>query len=167
MYLSTTKKKVNSVLCITTPRLLFSSLFWCFSRAVQTNCLANAGIRYIFGARWNDHISPLRKKLKWLLNDTRRDYFAMLLIYRVVRMKEPPLLLPLFKPYRTDKPKRGPRQDLSIPSVSTNSGFLSFQVIYAKLWNAIPPCIRYIPSYSRFKKSIKVYYVKFENNNQW
>ena len=125
--------------------------------------LANAGIRYIFGLKCNEYITPLRKQLKWLRTDSRRVYFAMLIMYRVVRMKEPPFILPLFKPYQSDKPKRGPRQDLEISTVSTDSGLLSFQVKYVKLWNAIPPCIRYLSSYSKFKKSIKIHFSKLEN----
>ena len=126
---------------------------------MQLQRLANAGLRYNFGLKWNEHITSHRKQLKWLLTVSRRDYFAMLIMYRVVSMKEPPFILPLFKPYQTDKPKRGPRQDLEIPTVSTDSGLLSLQVKYANLWNAIPPCIRY----SQFKKSIKIHFSKLEN----
>ena len=130
---------------------------------MQLQRLANAGIRYIFGLKWNEYITPLRKQLKWLRTDYRRDYFAMLIMYRVLRMKGPPFILSLFKPYQSDKPKRGSRQDLEIPTVSTDSGLLSLQVKYAKLWNAIPPCIRYLSSYSKFKKSIKIHFSKLEN----
>ena len=61
--------------------------------------LANVGIRGIFGIKRDENVKPYRKKLKWLSDDTRRDFFAVLIMYRIVRMKEPPLLLPLFKPY--------------------------------------------------------------------
>ena len=129
---------------------------------IQLQRLANSGIRYIFQARRDERITPYRKKLNWLRNDTRRDYFAMLIMYRVVRMKEPPFLLPFFKPYQTDKPQRGPRKDLVVPLVSTDSGLLSVQVKYAKLWNSIPPCIRYQASFSMFKKSIRSYFLNMD-----
>ena len=129
-----------------------------FSLRAQLQRLANSGIRYIFGIRRSERITPFRKKLKWLSNDSRRDYFAMLIMYRIIRMKEPPLLLSFFKPYLSDKPQRGPRKDLAIPIVSTDSGLLSYQVKYANLWNSIPSCIRYLPSFSQLKKSIKVYF---------
>ena len=132
-------------------------------RRRQLQRLSNTGIRYIFGLKWNEHITPHRKQLKWLLIDSRRDYFAMLIMHRVVRMKEPPFILPLFKPYQTEKPKSGPRQYLEIPTVNTDSGLLSFQVKYANLWNATSPCIRYLSSYSQFKKSIKIHFSKLEN----
>ena len=69
----------------------------------QLQRLSNTGIRYTFGARHDERITPYRKELKWLTNDTRRDFFAMLLMYRLVRIKEPPLLLMLFRSYHTDK----------------------------------------------------------------
>ncbi|WP_205155510.1 hypothetical protein, partial [Faecalicatena contorta] len=75
--------------------------------------------------------------------DTRTDYFASLVMYRLVRMKEPPFLLSLFEPYNPDKPQRGPRKDLEIPSkIKTDWGLDLFQVKYAHFWNNIPPCIR-------------------------
>ena len=104
-----------------------------FLLRAQLQRLANSGIRYIFGVRRNERITPFRKKLKWLSNDSRRDYFAMLIMYRVVRMKEPPFLLPFFKSYFSDKPQRGPRKDLAVPIVSTDSGLLSYQVKYTNL----------------------------------
>ena len=125
--------------------------------------LANSGIRYIFGIRRDEHITPYRRKLKWLSNDTRRDFFAMLIMYRLVRMKEPSLLLPLFKPYHFDKPTRGPRKDLEITTILTDSGKNFFQIKYAKLWNSLPPSYRDLPSFSRFKKSIKLYFSNLDN----
>ena len=122
--------------------------------------LANLGIRYIFGLRRDEHLTPYRKKLKWLRNDTRRDYFAALIMYRIWRMKEPPLLLSLFKPYHSDKPTRGPRIDLEMTTMITDSGKNSFQIKYANLWNSLPPCYRDLPSFSQFKRSIKLYFSK-------
>ena len=51
---------------------------------------------------------------------TRTDYFAALTMYRIVRMKQPPFLLPLFIPYKNDIPFRGPRKDLELPVALTN-----------------------------------------------
>ena len=116
-----------------------------------------------FGSRRQEHITPYRMRLVWMLNVTKTDYFASLIIYRFVRMREPPLLRTLFEPYKSDKPTRGPRKDLKVPTVPTDWGLYSFQVKYAKLWNLIPPCIRDLPSYRRFKKSIRLYFHRLEN----
>ena len=133
--------------------VVYSDIF--YERSVQLQRHSNVGNRYIYGIRWNEHSTPFRQKLHWMSNMTRINYFASLTMYRLVRMKEPPLLLSFFKPFHSDRPTLGPRIALAIPSVSTDWGLHSFQVNYAHLWNLIPPCIRDLPSYSRFKKSIK------------
>ena len=113
--------------------------------------LANAGVRYIFGVRRDTRITPYRRQLGWLRNDFPRDYFALLLMYRIVRMKEPPFFIPLFKPFQWDRPIRGPRKDLDTKKVSSDS----FQGRYAHLWNSNLQNIRDLPSYSRFKGEIR------------
>ena len=85
-------------------------------------------------------------------------------MYRLIRMKEPPLLLSLFEPYKSDKPSRGPRKDIKIPtSIKTDWGLNSFQVKYAHFWNNIPPYIRDAHSYSIFKKCIRQYLNRTDN----
>ena len=113
--------------------------------------LANAGVRFIFGCSRDTRITPYRRQLGWLRNDSRRDYFALLLMYRIVRIREPPILLPLFTPYESDRPTRGPRKDLDI----TNQSPDTFQVRYAKLWNSVPQSTRDLPTYSCFKREIR------------
>ena len=66
-------------------------------------------------------------------------------------MKEPRFLIPLFKPFQSDRPTRGPRKDLDTKKVSSDS----FQGKYAHLWNSTPQNIRDLPSYSRFSGEIR------------
>ena len=82
-----------------------------------------------------------------MANLARTDYFPSLLMYRLVRMNEPPFFLSLFKPYKSDKPTRGLRIDLDPITVTTDWRLYSFQVKYANYWNKIPPFIRDLPSY--------------------
>ena len=88
--------------------------------------LANSGIRYIHGIGRNEHITASRRKLHWISSSTRTDYFASLIMYRIVRLKEPPILLPLFKSYNPDRPVRGPRKDLDPTTVTIDWGLYSF-----------------------------------------
>ena len=81
--------------------------------SAQLQRLSNTCIRYIYGIRRSEHITPFRRKLNWTRNVTRTDYFASLIMYRIVRMKDPPLLSLLFNPFTTDRPTRGPRKDLT------------------------------------------------------
>ena len=96
-------------------------------------------------------------------NVTRTDYFASLIMYRVIRMKQPPFLTSLFKPYKKDRSSRGPRKDIKIPTATYDWALYSFQIKYAKFWNNIPPCIRDVPSYSIFKKNIRQYLYNLDN----
>ena len=72
-----------------------------------------------------------------MCNATRTDYFASLIMYRFIRMKEPRFLLPLFNPYLTSRPNRDPRKDLDIPAAFTDWELCSFQVKDANFWNSI------------------------------
>ena len=93
------------------------------------------------------------------------DYFASLIMYRIVCLKEPPLLLPFFKRYTTARPVRGPHKDLDPTTATKDWGLHSFQVKYSNFWNNIPPCIRDLPSFSQFKKAIRQYLYKTDNDN--
>ena len=91
--------------------------------------LSNAYVRFIVGVKRDTYITPYKRQLKQLPNNTRRDYFALLLLYRIVRMEEPPILLPLFTPFQPDRSNRGPGKDLDIAKLPSHT----FQARYAKL----------------------------------
>ena len=59
-------------------------------------------------------------------------------------MKEPPILLSLFKHHKTDKRSSGPRKDLDIPPTSHDWGLNSFQMKYAHFWNALHAFVTFI-----------------------
>ena len=80
--------------------------------------LENAGVRYTFEVRRNTLITSYRRQLDWLHNDSRRDLFALLLKYRIVRMEEPPFLLPPFKPLQSNTPTRDPRRNFDTKKYS-------------------------------------------------
>ena len=76
-------------------------------------------------------------------------------------MKEPPFLLSLFKPYKSDKPTRGVRKDLKIPSsITTDWGINYFQVKYVHFWNNIPKYVNYIHSHVSKKVLDNIYIVE-------
>ena len=76
--------------------------------------------------------------------DSRRRYFAAILMYKIMRMGQPTYLKNIFTMYTHDRPVRGEIN-------------LSFQFQYAKFWNALPFSLRFLPSLSRFKKAIRQY----------
>ena len=92
----------------------------CYELCTQLQRLANSGIRYIYGVRRHEHITPFLRKLGWMATSTRTNYFSSLIMYRIIRLKEPPLLTSFFKAYKTDRPVRDPRKDLEPIAVTTD-----------------------------------------------
>ena len=150
-------KRVNKAL-YGIPHLNYCSIVYhdaSFTLRKSLQWLANEGIRYIFGLRRDAHITPYRRELGWLRSDSRRDYFALLILYRILRMRKLPMLIPFFATFRPDR-SRGMRKDLEIGSAVSAASNV-FQIRFAKMWNSIPSFIRNQPSYSGFKKGIKQY----------
>ena len=81
------------------PHLDYCSLVYhdtSFTIRKRLQRLANEGIRYIFGIRRDTHITLYRRQLGWMRSDSRGEYFALLILSRIFRMREPPILLPFF-----------------------------------------------------------------------
>ena len=116
--------------------------------------LQNSCVRYICGARKDEHITLNRRKLGWLKLSAGRKYYAAILIYKIICMKQPPYLVPFFKinPHRTSS--RNPK-DLEIPESRTDTGLNSFRAQGVRLWHSIPRRIRNLPSLKKFKLAIR------------
>jgi len=116
----------------------------------------NRGIRYIFGIRKGDHVTPFRRELVWLRAKGRRDYFAAILLYKILNTGVPPYLANFFVEKHSLRPQRGVNPDvLIVPSFRTESLRRSFHVSTTYLWNTLPPHIRLTPSLNTSKRLIK------------
>ena len=124
--------------------------------------LSNSRVRYIFGVSRDTRITPYRSQLGWLRTDSRRSYFALLVMYKVVRMREPTILTSLFTPYTSDRPQRGSRTDLKIPYIISDMSTNSFQVRSAHLWNSFPTHIQNLPTFSQYKRALRKYLLDLE-----
>ena len=100
---------------------------------VKMQKLVNCGIRYIFGVRRCDHISPYRRELGWLTTAARRKYFAANLLRRVFDTAIPSDLLAYFNFRIATRPVRGEMALLGIPSFSSDTLKESFHVSSAYL----------------------------------
>ena len=69
--------------------------------------LVNTGIRYIYGVRRNELITPYRLELGWLTTSARRDYFAANQLRRLFNTATPSYLLAFFNFRFTTRPIRG------------------------------------------------------------
>ena len=90
----------------------------------------NSGIRYVFGIRKSEHISPYRASLEWLTTKGRRDYFAAILLYRLFGKdsKFPQYLRNQYLLIVRTRPTRSERTPLTIPSFRSEFLDRSFYV---------------------------------------
>ena len=67
----------------------------------------NCCVRYVTGARWDEHITPHRRRLGWIKTDKWREYFMYLIMFKILRFKQPQYLTGLFKFRTSERPVRG------------------------------------------------------------
>jgi len=124
--------------------------------------LSNLCVRYVCGIRRDEHITPYRARLGWMRTDTRRSYFAAVLIYKITRIKEPGYLAAFFAKHIPSRPSRGETPELKIPGVNTETGSRSFQVWGARFWNSLPGSIRHLPSLCSFKRALRSFLLNLD-----
>ena len=120
--------------------------------------LNSKGLRYIFGVRTDNEITPFRRKLGWLRVDTRKNYFMAILIYKILRMKQPTYLFNIFNvhKYTLKDTARGGLQtkELLITHVIKGRGASSFLAQGVKCWNSLTATLRFLPSLNQFKTAL-------------
>ena len=96
---------------------------------------------------WEPQVNHTSKKSNRALFGLKfiRSYFTLLLMYRIVRMKEPPIPINLID--RTE----GLERTSTLPNYHQKN----FRHRYAKLRNSVPQNTRDLPYYSRFKGEIR------------
>ena len=118
----------------------------------------HSGLRYIFGIRKHERITPFRRKLGWLRTDTLRHYFMAITIYKILRLHQPSYLIDSFNKYA---PKENARRylhskEIIIPSTK-ECGTKTFRYQGAKLWYSLPAEVRFKPSLDGFKTALYKY----------
>ena len=117
--------------------------------------LSNSCVRCILGARRYEHITPYRRSLGWLPPDSRRLYFASLLLYRILRMREPSYLAAFFNEHEPRPTSRGVQPALIFPTTNKKTGDRAFYVQSARLWNSLPSSLRNLLSYYAFRMAVR------------
>ena len=112
--------------------------------------LHNSCVRYVTGAKKNEHISPYRNKLEWLDLREKRTHFAAVLM-------KPVYLAPLYQKCQNRTSSRTHCRELIVPSSRTDVGLDSFWSKDMRLWNSIPRDIKNISSASKFKAAFRKY----------
>ena len=112
----------------------------------------NTGIRYIYGVRRCDHISPYRRELGWLRVATRRQYFSCCSLYKLLKCGRPSYLANFFLERANHQPPRGDRaRTLVIPKWNTEFLRKSFHVSTSSLWSSLPLSITQSSTITSFK----------------
>ena len=103
-----------------------------------------------------ERITPYRRSLGWLRTDTRRTYFAAILMYRIHRFKPSNLITwQIFSDDTMHCSSEVPRERKDWAIRGTNTGLSSFQIKGAHLWNS--SSVRDFPSISSFKRQVYEY----------
>ena len=89
------------------PHLDYCSVVCLDATDEQRIRLRNSCVRYIFGVRRDQHITPYRQRLSWLRTYSRRLYFAAILMYKITRMREPEYLAAFFTKHKPRPTSRG------------------------------------------------------------
>ena len=118
----------------------------------------NSGIRYIYGLRRFEHVTPYRRKLRWLTISARRNYFACNFCFKLFMYHKPNFLLTHFLLNISNRPVRGEMKPLIIPNFRTETYRKSFLISSSYLWNTLPQNIRNSPTILTFKQQSFTYF---------
>ncbi|XP_015120375.1 uncharacterized protein LOC107043393 [Diachasma alloeum] len=131
--------------------LVYDGLSGVLATVIQR--LINMTVRYIFGARRDEHITPYRLRLRWTTCEVRRTYFLACLTYKILRFGQPVYLADFFVASRAVRPVRGEVTPLMIKPFRTEAMRSSFHVSAAYLGNSIPSAVRDLPTLSSFRQT--------------
>ena len=111
----------------------------------------NTGIRYIFGARRDEHIAFYRRELSWITNVDRRLYFAATLFYKLKQSGQPDYLANFFLCRVSNRPSRSVMNLLVVPKHDHEALGNSFHISTTYIWNSLPSTIRDLRTLASFK----------------
>nr|CAI5868574.1 unnamed protein product [Callosobruchus analis] len=117
--------------------------------------LQNSCIRFITGAKRNEHISHFFKELNWLNMKERATLHAACLYYKIIKIQKPAYLYNKIR-YRTDVHNLNLRfrNYITIPKYNTCQYRGSFTYDVARLFNRIPSSYKNL-SFVNFRSKIK------------
>uniref|UniRef100_A0A669DDM8 Reverse transcriptase domain-containing protein n=1 Tax=Oreochromis niloticus TaxID=8128 RepID=A0A669DDM8_ORENI len=119
----------------------------------------NTAARMLTGSKKRDHITPVLCSLHWLPVAFRIDFKILLLVFKVLNSTAPPYLAELLSIYC---PRRSLRSAdlmlLDVPRYRLKTrGERAFAVAAPRLWNSLPPHIRFSTSLGTFKTALKTH----------
>ena len=138
-YLTLRKYLIQALLW---PLVDYCSLVLCNVSADQDKRLQvvlNTGIRYVFGARRDEPITPYRRQLSWITNVDRRLYFAATLFYKLNQSGQPAYHANFFLRRVSDRPSRNRVKPLVVLKHDREALGNSFHISIGGLYLELAP----------------------------
>lgn len=158
--------RIHLIKTLLFPLVNYCSLVCCDLSDEQNSRLQrviNTGIRYIFGLRKSEHISPYRRQLGWLTVSGRRKYSALCLLYKVIRSGTPSYISEFFLANASTRPRRDCAfEPLVVPRFGSESTRRSFHIGTTYMWNELPSSIRDASSIATFKRLLSSHLLDIE-----
>ena len=130
--------------------------------------IQNACVRFVFNAKYFDHLSHLYRKLGWFDLRMRRRLHALNLLYKLIKIKKPSYLSSRFK-FLSDTNSLNTRSKgnmvLSVQTHKSDHYSKSFTVYTTRAWNEIPEHIRDSGSIASFKSKVKDLFSRHSSQN--
>ena len=126
----------------------------------QLQYVQNCAARMIFRKRKNDHVTCLLRSLHWLPVKYRIIYKTAMLVFKILKNKEPAYLKELLNKPPNVRINRSASDDtlLLVPRTKLVSyGDRSFAYFGPFTWNNLPLSLRNIECTSTFKRELKTY----------
>ena len=120
----------------------------------------NAAARLVYSAWRSEHLFPLLRDLHWLRVLQRIEFRLAILFYRCLNGKAPPYLADGLQRVADISSRSRLRSEstlfLNIPrSKHSTIGDRAFPVAAAKVWNSLPPSVKFSPSMLQFQRAMK------------
>ncbi len=109
----------------------------------------------IGGARKYDHVTPLRKELKWLTITDKYFLEKCTMVYKVINEFYPDWFLKFPKVRETTFSATRQENNLFVRRTRTDTGARATSVCGPKFWNTLPQCILSSGSLHSFKYSLR------------
>ena len=127
----------------------------------------NACVRFICDVPRRSSVSVYRLKLGFLTASNRRLYFSLIILYKLIYNRFPPLLLDTvsLKPHTMNRVGRSAKSlKFIVPRCNLASYTKSFSFGVVRVWNDLPDRIRHSSNLSGFKRALFAYLISKEKD---
>lgn len=131
----------------------------CHSSLSRLQLVQNAAARLLTGTRKRENITPVLASLHWLPVKYRINFKVLLFVFKALHGLAPGYISDLLSLHLPTRSLRSSSQVvLSVPRSQLKSrGDRAFSIAAPRLWNSLPPFIKFSSSLEVFKSNLKTY----------